>query len=514
MNRFQSSAWAIGWAVCFAVGAAPRPAQAMSGKGFIEVAPSKRYFQFEDGTPFFPIGLNEWPDALDTRKKSKKEIEAYFRNLRAHGVNVLRLIVESGKPADNLWVETRPGAFNPAFKAYMDFIVGLAEKYDVYLIVALYPNLVDGPFGNWRFYPYSRRVSPKGLKRPDEMVSNPLAWEYEKRRFRYFVDHWGRSAHIFSWELFNEFWHPLKGVSKKQNLQAHNRWIDMMGRYIKEYEQKKYGRHHLRSVSTMRSEFPGKGARPEDANIYSSPNLDFASYHAYGQTLRKAMGAKGNFGILMGKPIRADWLMTAVHETVQQMQRRAGPRPVLCTEDVQVANPRAPSYKKPMNPVRRMFRGYTDAARLDLFLAANWAYVMSGAAGTTMRYPHGFYEDAMFDSFLALSRFAARVPWSRFSPRNADAQVTTDQRRLLRMALSDGTRLIGWLYDPAPPASRRRIEPAVTFRGLKPGAYRIEWIDTRTGEVLRAEKTHSAPFTAKAPAFRGHIAFVVEKTGP
>jgi len=70
---------------------------AIGKQGFIQVAPSKRYFQWEDGTPFFPTAQNDWPPAFDLRKRSKKDPDDYFKNLNAHRVNVLRLMVDVGK---------------------------------------------------------------------------------------------------------------------------------------------------------------------------------------------------------------------------------------------------------------------------------------------------------------------------------------------------------------------------------------------------------------------------------
>ena len=101
---------------------------AIGKQGFIQVAPGKRYFQWEDGTPFFPVGQNDWPPAFDLRKRSKKDLDDYFKNLNTHRVNVLRLMVDVGKERDVVWVETRPGEFNPAFKKWMDTMVEMAQR--------------------------------------------------------------------------------------------------------------------------------------------------------------------------------------------------------------------------------------------------------------------------------------------------------------------------------------------------------------------------------------------------
>ncbi|MDP8235854.1 MAG: hypothetical protein P9M08_05685 [Candidatus Erginobacter occultus] len=104
----------------------------------------------------------------------------------------------------------------------MDLIVELAEKHDVYLLVVLYPNFVGGQVGNWRFHPYSKQQGGP-IEHYYELVTNAAVWEIQKARFRMFVDNWGKSSHIFSWELFNEFWHPPDGWDGKRAIEAHNR---------------------------------------------------------------------------------------------------------------------------------------------------------------------------------------------------------------------------------------------------------------------------------------------------
>ena len=481
-------------------------------RGFIEVAPSRRYFQWEDGTPFFPIGQNDWTGAFDLRKRSKTELDAYFRNLSDHGVNVLRLLVDVGVKQDVVWVETQPGAFNPRFKEWMDTIVELAEKHDVYLIVAFYPNLIGGPAGNWRFYPYSTTAGGT-LDEPYDMVVSPTAIEYQKRRIRYFVDNWGASPHIFSWELFNEFWLPGKTRANKEIIAAHNLWIDQMGRYIKAYEMRKFGRHHLRSVSSMRSEFPEdvRGLVADDTSMFRSPQLDFASYHGYGRQLRGAQGAKTNVEILLGKRIEPERLIRSIHQTVGMMLERSPDRPVLCTEDFQFANPEARSYRNPLNPIRKMLRDYTDEQRHDLFLAANWSFIASGAAGPTMRYPMEYFEDEIYDGYEVVSRFAAMVPWQKFHARPAHGKVSTNRDDLIAMALSDGRVMIAWLYHNVPWERREPIQPTVEFLGLRNTASKVTWVDGRTGEVLRTDRVRGpSSLELRAPAFEGHAACVVE----
>ncbi|MBN1817034.1 MAG: hypothetical protein JW828_06710 [Sedimentisphaerales bacterium] len=480
-------------------------------RGFVQVAASHRYFQWEDGTAFFPIGQNDWPEMFDLRKRTREDLAAYFQNLRRHGVNILRLLMDVGVQKDVMWVETSPGHFNPAFKKWMDTIIELARLHDVYLIIALYPNLIEGPTGNWRFYPYSK-TADGFLEEPFDMVVSAEAVVCQKRRFRYFVDNWGASPCIFSWELFNEFWLPSKRSSVRETIQAHNRWIEEMGSYAKNYEMKMLGRHHLRSVSCMRSEFPAdvRGLKTEDTTMFQSPHLDFTSYHGYGRQLRGAQNVTTNFGLLQGNRIEPDRLILSIHETVNFMLSRSPDRPILCTEDFQFANPQAASYRNPMNPIRKMLRDYTDEERYDLFLAANWSFLMSGAAGPTMRYPMEFFEDGLYRTYGSLSAFSAMVPWSRFDARPAHDKIETDRADLIGMAMSDGRYMIAWLYHDVSFEARQLIQPHVTFLGLGCQSCLVTWFDSRNGKILRKDNVRQSFSNLKVPAFQGHVACFVE----
>jgi hypothetical protein len=479
---------------------------ASADPGIVRVASGGRTFELEDGTPFVPVGVNLWPDTLDVRVRTAAELEATFRNLAEHRINVLRLLLEAAPKDRNVLVEDPPGTLTAEFTRWMDTMIRLAERHGVRLIVAVYPNLIDGPFGNWRFHPYA-----SVLPRAHDLVATARGREMARRRIRLLVDGWGDSAAIFAWELANEFWIPDRRKTPKQNAAAHNAWIDEMGRYVAAYELSCHGRRHLRTVSTMRSDFPRRstGLRPADVNVFTSEHLDFASYHAYGQTLLDATGSAGDWGIVVGNRIGPTRLVRAVRDTMGRMLARAPDRPVLCTEDFAFANPSAPGYANPWNPVRRMFRGYTDAERHDLFLAANWAYLASGAAGPTMRYPMGTFEDELDDRQLALVPFRRAVRWSSFRPRTACDRVRPARPDLIPLAVSDGRQTVAWLWHDVPFAARERIRTRVTFRGMAEEPHEVIWFDGPTGKRLRKQRAKGRRFTLRTPWFAGHLACVV-----
>jgi len=123
-----------------------------SSHGFIQVAPNSRYFQFQDGTPFVPVGVHNYAiiertashrDSGDNYAPNRAEYEAFFRLLKASGMNVIRILLDG----PGYWLEEQlagcgihpgcnldcPVEYNVPIRETIDYLFSLAEKYDVYL---------------------------------------------------------------------------------------------------------------------------------------------------------------------------------------------------------------------------------------------------------------------------------------------------------------------------------------------------------------------------------------------
>jgi hypothetical protein len=92
------------------------------------------YFSRE-GRRFIPVGAHwipakaglQWPLEWDP-----KAIEADFERMRALGFNTVRLDLFWA------WFEPRPGDYNPAAFAQLDFLISLAHRYGIYLHPSLF----------------------------------------------------------------------------------------------------------------------------------------------------------------------------------------------------------------------------------------------------------------------------------------------------------------------------------------------------------------------------------------
>lgn len=84
------------------------------------------------------------------------------------------------------------------------------------------------------------------------------------------------------------------------------------------------------------------------------------------------------------------------------------------------------------------------------------------------------------------------------------------RKDLIQMALSDGRRMIAWLYHNVALKERKPIRCRITMNGIRNTSSRLTWIDGRTGALLRTDRAVQAPYEAGTPEFEGHIALMVE----
>jgi hypothetical protein len=284
-----------------------------------------------------------------------------------------------------------------------------------------------------------------------------------RRLVRYAVARWGYSTHVAAWEYFNEM----------DPGQPTDRFYDELGAAFEAVDVNR----HLRSTSTWSS--PSKD--------YRHPRLDTADLHYY---LR---------------PSEAAWkdAVAAVQARWKMMAENVKGRPALFAEFGLADNQwqRAPE---------------TDKDADYLFLHDGlWASALSGFASTVSAW---WWEDIhkrdMYHLYTPVAKFMADVPLTTAKLRAAAARADKGLRVLGLQG--DGVAVL-WLSDPAASWGAVALDgkkPAevsgatVTVPGLAPGAYRVEWWDTREGKVVKQEAATAAKegLTLHPPAFVRDIA--------
>lgn len=229
-------------------------------KGFIRIDErNRRYFAFDNGDPYFPIGQNMgW-----AVENPIANYQLWLNEMQTVGANFIRVWMASWGFGIE-WLDTGLGNYdNRQDRAFqLDKVIELAEARDIYIMLAL---LNHGAFSEtvnaeWDNNPYN---SANGgmLDNPVEFGTNPDARRLWLQRLRYIVARWGYSTSIMSWEWWNEVnWTPL---ADETILSA---WMAEGNAYLAEYDPY----DHLITHS---------GSQVNHTTVWA--DLDFTQQHLY-----------------------------------------------------------------------------------------------------------------------------------------------------------------------------------------------------------------------------------------
>lgn len=431
-----------------------------NNKTWITVAPNKRYFMFEDGRSFFPIGTSMGGEQAQTdywgRVQYKDDkfpfyeidvtldpngLEKRFVEMKKNGENVLRIdtdgwtfsrkegfvqyLIDSGRAR---FLENPVGVFDEEYAKRIDNLMALAEKHGIYIDFVIGPDTVQ-----WAHFtdkhPYYKK-NGGFMETESDIFTSRQGREIYKNRIKYIVDRWGMSPNIFVWELFNEMnWWGGENSLKKEKAD----WTNEMGKFLRDYEKSKYGKNHL--VITSTSSYDG----PDDY-FFNSPQIDAAVTHYY-------------FG--------ENRLPDPFANVKRIKETTAG-----------ILNDRL-DYNKPFWENERL-TGRCHVSR-DIELAISLAEIASGAAGSGLMWMHaerylpesktlydlsGEYRTDYFQKNDATMRSDIAIPvnrlvskiisnsgidWANFNSRNINDQISLNDSGIEIMATGDGSTVFGFL---------------------------------------------------------------------
>lgn len=440
---------------------------APSGKGtgekpWITVTPNKRYFMFEDGRSFFPIGSAAAGEQAQTdfwgRVQYKEDtfpfyeidvtldpdgLEKRFAEMKKNGENVFRIdtdgwtfsrhsgfvqyLIDSKKA---LFMENPAGVFDEEYTKRIDRFLALAGKYDIYINFVISPDTVQ-----LNHFPEKHPYYKKNggfMENRNDMFTSELARETYKNRIKYAVDHWGSSPNVFVWELFNELdWWEEKGDAGIAAEKA--AWVEEMGNFLRDYEKQKYGKNHPVIVSSA---------------IYNDPNDYFFN--------SKAMDAAVTHYYFPEAQLPDPYLNA---KRIKEMTREIMEKRL--------------NYSRPFWENERL--AGKCAVSKDVELAISLAEVASGAAGSGLLWAHterylpeskteydlnvenriSYFQKnntSMRSSIVApVNRMVSKIisnagiNWANFNSRNINNQISVNDSAVEAMAVGDGTTVFGFL---------------------------------------------------------------------
>lgn len=245
--------------------------------GFIRVGENRRYFAFDSGKPYLPVGMNlKWSwDGIG----GVRTYQYWLRDLSASGVNYARLFIDTPWFIGLDWAGPA-GDYRQAQRAAaeLDVILDTAAQYGIALQLVLLWNqsmrVDSGPpvlipeeparpnmSADWDDHPYNV-LNGGPLSGPGAFFANPQAQELIRRRLRYIMARWGYSPQVFAWEIVDRI-DRLGGFSE----QVAGEWLRSTIAYLREIDT----HDHLITA----------GSQQPSPLIFDNPLLDFTSFEFY-----------------------------------------------------------------------------------------------------------------------------------------------------------------------------------------------------------------------------------------
>jgi hypothetical protein len=232
-------------------------------RGFVRrSAATPYYLEYDNGEPYFAVG----EDACWAGGRQTLDYDQWFPALGAAGGNFARIWLVRW----NMGLEWHPtdsftrgkfhgaGVYSMDNAARLDYLVSLAEKHGIYLMLSLgyHGELLDTQsyFGEqcWAFSPYNK-ANGGPCEKPADFWTSPEARRLYKQKLRYYVARYAHSTHVQSWEFWNEVVAPVE-------------WVAEMSAYLKSIDPYR----HLVTTTYGYDE------------VWKLPDIDFTQSHSYG----------------------------------------------------------------------------------------------------------------------------------------------------------------------------------------------------------------------------------------
>jgi len=260
--------------------------------GFVRVsARDRRYFAFDNGQTYFPIGENIcWGG-----RRGTFDYDAWLPALARVGGNYARFwlspcwftfaLERPGKPERGLGM----GQFDLGNAWRLDYALDLAKKNGIRVMVCIdsFNILRDQPmYDCWKDSPHN---ASKGgpLQKPAEFWTSAEMDRLYRNKLRYLVARYGADTAVFSWE----FWNEVDCIGESYATEPVRAWHERMGRHLRTIDPY----CHLITTSYGRSD--------GDPAVDALPELDYVQTHHYGSPdLAVTLARKQSDKVAYGKP--------------------------------------------------------------------------------------------------------------------------------------------------------------------------------------------------------------------
>ena len=362
-----------------------------SRRGFIRVGENGRYFQYDNGESYFPVGHN-----LSWGWEGGGGLEGYLdwlRVLSESGANYARIVIDVPWFIHLDW-STPVGDYRTVQRqaAQFDAVLNAAQEYGIALqVVLLWHQAIvidNGPpvlipefpprpntSADWDDHPYNI-VNGGPLSGPGVFFTNERAEALFRRRLDYIAARWGHHPQIFAWEITDR----IDRISN-YNPQTAGDWLQRMIGHLRRVDPNR----HLITV----------GSHNFDAALAANPFLDFTTVQFYQR-----------------RPIET--VTEQVAGAVNLLRRQLGLNPIPALMSSYSLNP--------------WFEPLAEDPEGVHFQTTLWAAALSGAAGGAMSDWGETYvtRQALSRYYPALAAFTAGVDWAGLNLQPAEAGLLSE----------------------------------------------------------------------------------------
>ncbi|NQU87615.1 MAG: DUF5060 domain-containing protein [Mariniphaga sp.] len=179
------------------------------------------YFAHDDGTSYYGVGVySPWGNN-----------QQRFDNFAEHKANLFAIwdITYGGFVNSTGLIEEELGRYNQVKLGRIDSLLTILEKDDIQLMYAIWPHDLFSETvwaAEWRNNPYSQLIDV------DDVYSDSLVWEYQKKKYRYLIARFAHSRSMGIWELINEM-NGTDGWAHGRHQECFD-WVEKCDKYFEE----------------------------------------------------------------------------------------------------------------------------------------------------------------------------------------------------------------------------------------------------------------------------------------
>jgi hypothetical protein len=406
-------------------------------RGFIGMAPNRRYLRYSDGSSFYGVGL--WyndgfrgggrgfitEDALDDLRRLGVNFISFFPTpLETHGTGL--------------------GRYDAARSARLDEVVGWCEERDIHISwnLVFHSHISEAVWGGsnalYRDNPYRTIAPARDFFRSDD------AWKYQQKLYRYVLARWGYSRAVFLWFVIDEI-NGCEGWTEGGHESA-EAWCRQMNDLFHEHDP--YGRPTTGTQSGGVDQW-----WPEGYRIFDVAGREI--YEAQGHP----MPAGGKPDLMGDHPLRASYRNYA-RQTRDLWNGFEKPAIIAETGyDHTYYEPGMPGY-------------------LATYHNALWASLANGACATPFWWSYSPYinETVLTSHVRAFANFVRDIDFANRQWAPAEIEVSAGDG----WAMRSGGEVFGWMANPSGGAAKETF----TVSGLPDGAYEARIYRTWRGAYL------------------------------